>query len=116
MPAIKNRSPYICLVFSFRDNLTSLSINGFPVLNYANFGFAPQTQILIYIFFIYRNVTAIKNRRFFLCLVFSFRDNLTSLSINAFPGSNFANFGFDPQTQILIYNFLMYCNVTAIKI
>ena len=37
-------------LFSLQDNLTILSINGFPGPNFANFGFAPQAQFLIYIF------------------------------------------------------------------
>ena len=40
MTTIKNRSPYICLVFSFRDNLTILSINGLLLSNFKNFFFA----------------------------------------------------------------------------
>ena len=48
-------------------------------------------------------VTAIKNRRSYISLFFGFQDNLTSLSINGLPGSNFADFDFAPQTQFLIY-------------
>ena len=106
--AIKNPSLFLRHFFSFRDNSTSLSINGFPVLSFANFGFAPQTQILIYIFFLMRHsVTAIKNRSLFLSHFFSFRDNSASLSINGFPVLKFANFGFAPQSQILIYIFIL---------
>ena len=54
-------------------------------------------------------MTAIKNQSLFLRHILSFRDNSTSLSTNGFPGSNFPNFGFDPETQILIYIFI---NVT----
>ena len=54
--------------------------------NFANFGSVPQTQFLIYIFL---NVTAIKNRRPYICLFFSLRDNLTSSSINGLLWSNF---------------------------
>ena len=43
---------YIYLFFSLRDNLTSSSVNGSLRSNFGNFGFAPQTQFLIYIFFI----------------------------------------------------------------
>ena len=50
MTAIIKRSRLLRLFFSFRDNLTSLSINGFPASNLANFGFAPQNQILIFIY------------------------------------------------------------------
>ena len=49
--AIKNRSLFLSHFFSFRDNWTSLLTNGFPVLNFANFRFTTQSQILIYIFF-----------------------------------------------------------------
>ena len=50
-------------------------------------------------------MTAIKNESLFLHHVLSFRDNSTSWSTNGFPGSNLPNFGFDPQSQILIYIF-----------
>ena len=43
---------YICLFFRLRDNLTNSSINGFFWSNIAYFGFTPQNQFLIYIFFI----------------------------------------------------------------
>ena len=48
---IKNRSSYICLHSGFQDNLTSLSINGLPGSNFADYGFAMHTQFLIYVFF-----------------------------------------------------------------
>ena len=51
-------------------------------------------------------MTAIKNQSLFLRNVLSFRGNSTSLATNGFPGSNFPNFGFDPDTQILIYIFI----------
>ena len=110
--AIKNRSCYIFLFFIFWDNLTILSINGLPGSNFPNFGFAAQTQFLIYIFLMLHITTAIKNRSSYICLFFSFRDNLTSLSRNGLPGSNFANFGFAPKTQFLIYIFfrVALCN------
>ena len=41
---------YIFLFYSFRDNLTSLSINVFPESNFVGFVFAPQNQFLIHIF------------------------------------------------------------------
>ena len=50
--------------------------------------------------FIWHNVSAIQNQSLFLDHVLSLRDNLTSLSTNRLPGSNFHNFGFAPQTQI----------------
>ena len=98
---------FSCRVYSFRDNWTGLSTNGFPVLNFANFGFAPQTQILIYIFFYVAQYDCNQNRSLFLRHVSSFRDNWTSLSTNGFPVLNFANFGFTPQTQISIYIFFL---------
>ena len=83
-------------------------INGFPVSNFANFCFAPQTQILIYIFL---NVAQcdwnLKTEVFIYVSFFSFRNNLKSLSLNDFPVSKLANFGFAPQTQILIYIFFI---------
>ena len=48
---LKNRSPLIYFIFGLRDNSTSSSINGFLWSNFPNFGFALQTQFLIYIFF-----------------------------------------------------------------
>ena len=50
MTAIKNQSLFLFHVLRFQDNLKSLSTNGFPVSTLVNFGFAPQTEILIYIF------------------------------------------------------------------
>ena len=101
----KNQSIFLCQVLSFRDNLTSLSRNDFPGSNFRNFGFAPQIQTLIYIFFNIAQCICNKNQSLFLCQVLSFRDNLTSLSRNDFPGSNFRNFAFAPQLQTLIYIF-----------
>ena len=51
-------------------------------------------------------MTTIKKQSLFLVHVLRFQDNLKSLSTNGFPGSNFPNFGFSPQTQILIYIFI----------
>ena len=48
--AIKNQRPFLRHILSFRDNLKSLSTNGFPGSKFPNFGFAPQIQILIHIF------------------------------------------------------------------
>ena len=56
-------------------------------------------------FLIWHNVSAFQNQSLFLDHVLSLRDNLTSLTRNGFPGSNFPNFGFAPQTQIEIYIF-----------
>ena len=42
----------------------------------------------------------------FLSHVLRFQDYLQSLSTNGFPGSNFPNCGFAPQTQILIHIFI----------
>ena len=50
MTAIKNQSRFLHHVLSFRDNSMSLSTNVFPGSNIPNFDFAPQSQILIYIF------------------------------------------------------------------
>ena len=59
-------------------------------------------------------MTAITSQSLFLFHFLSFQDNLKSLSTNGFPGSNFPNFGFAPQTQILINIFInvaqSYCN------
>ena len=103
--AIKHQNLFLCHVLSFRRNLTSLSRSNFPGSNFPNFGFAPQTQILINIFFNIAQCICNKNQSLFLCHVLSFRDNLTSLSTKGFPGSNFRNFGFAPPLQILIYIF-----------
>ena len=114
--AIKHQNLFLCHVLSFRRNLTSLSRSDFPGSNFPNFGFAPQTQILIYIFFNIAQCICNQKPKSFLCHVLSFRDNLTRLSRNGFPGSNFPNFGFAPQTRILIYIFFniaqCICNQT----
>ena len=95
MTAIKNQSLFLCHVLSFRDNSTSLSKNGFPGSNFPNFGFAPQTQILNYIFFnLTQYVTAIKNQSRLLCHVLSFWENSNSLSTNGLLLSNFKNLFF----------------------
>ena len=78
--------------------LTRKLKNGFPVSKFANFGFAPQTQILVFIFPNVAQCDCNHKPKFFLRLFFSFRDDLTSLLKNVFPGSNMANFIFAPQT------------------
>ena len=59
-------------------------------------------------FLIQHNVSAIQNQRLSLDHVFNLSDNLTSLSANGFPGSNFPNFVSAPQTRIWIYIFFSY--------
>ena len=49
--SIWNQSLSFGHFLSSRDNSTSLYRIGFPRANFHNFGFAPQTQIQIYIFF-----------------------------------------------------------------
>ena len=57
----------ICHVLSFRENLTSMSRNGFPGSNVPNFGFAPQIQIQIYIFFsVAKSICNQKPKSFFM--------------------------------------------------
>ena len=88
----------ICLFFPLWDNLTSSSINDFFWSNYANFGFAPQTQFFIYIFFIVTLFDCvIKNQSPYLCLFYSLRDNLTSSSTNGLLWSNFGIFCYNKK-------------------
>ena len=94
---IQKRSLFLRYCFGFRDYLTSLSLNGFPVSNFVNFGFFPQIIFLYWFFLVKHNVTAFRNGSLFSRICFGFRDNLTSLSLNGFPVSNFVNFGFVPQ-------------------
>ena len=74
---LRNNAPYICLCFSLRDYLTSSSTNRLLWSNLANFGFAPQSQFLIYIYSYRNTVTAIKKQNPYVCLFFSLRYNLT---------------------------------------
>ena len=74
--------------------------------NFVNFGFAPQTQILIHIFMNVAQCDCNQKPKSFLCHVLSFQDNSKSFSRNGFPVSNFVNFRFALQTQILIYIFI----------
>ena len=95
-----NQKPksFLSHVLRFQDNLQSLSTNGFPESNFPNFGFAPQTHILIHIFINVAQSDCNQKPKSFLLHVLSFQDNSTSFSTNGFPGSNFPNFGFAPHT------------------
>ena len=106
MTAIKNQSLFLFHFLSFQDNSKSLSTNGFPVSNFPNFGFAPQTQILIYIFINVAQRYFNPKQRLFSRHVLSFRDYSKSFSRNGLPVSNFVNFGFAPESQNLIYIFI----------
>ena len=91
------------LCFSFPKYMTSLSINGFLVWNFAYFGFALQTQILIFIFLNEAQNNCFQKPKSSSTLYFSFREYLTSLSIHGFLVWNFAYFVFAPQTLYLFF-------------
>ena len=113
--AIQNQSLFLDHVLSLRDNLTSLSTNGFPVSNFPNFGIAPKTKFKFIFFIIQNNVSVVLNQILSLGHVLSSRDNLTSLTRYGFPGSNFPNFGFAPKTKFKFICFLIQNNVSAIQ-
>ena len=104
--AIKTRSLYICLCFNLRDNLRSSYPNGLLWSNFANFGFASQSQFWIYIFFDVALCDCNQKPKS-ICMLFSYCDNLTCSSTNGLLWSNFANFGFAPQCQFWIYIFII---------
>ena len=106
MTTIKKQSLFLRNVLSIRDNSTSLATNGFAVSIFPNFRFAPQTQDLIYIFINVAQRDCNEKPKSFLRHVLSFRDNSKSFSRNGFPVSNLVNFGFAPQSKILIYIFI----------
>ena len=59
-------------------------------------------------FLIEHNVSAIQNQSLFSDHVLSLRDNLTSLSTNGFPGSNFHYFRFAPKLK---FEFIFFFNI-----